>query len=153
MKAIVDEVTLSKSGKSYLAKIGGQGYFCKLDSKIDKAVGQAIDFSVDPQNYQGKTINWVRDWDFDRNPPAPPKEAAVASPRPSSGLLSGGDRFYMPFVSNTVAHAIAAGLIKEPTQIGPWARAAYRVVVVDLEYAFEEKTKGKFEDSMTDIPF
>jgi len=43
----------------------------------------------------------------------------------------------MPFVSNTVAHAIAAGLIQTPQQIEQWAMAA-RVAAQKLE---------------TDIPF
>ena len=36
----------------------------------------------------------------------------------------GGDRWYMPFISNTVAHAIAANLITGPEHIGLWAKAA-----------------------------
>jgi len=162
MKGIVSEVKTSPSGKSYIAQIGEQGYFAKLDSKIDAAVGKAIDFSINPNVYKGKTVNWIADWDFDRNPPqqAPVMGSAV----PASGThitkdlmhhtppIMPADRFYMPFVSNVVAHCIAAGLIKEPTQIGSWARAAYRVAVVDLDRAFEEK-KGKFDDSMDPIPF
>src|SRR5678815_1067936 len=34
------------------------------------------------------------------------------------------DRFWLPFISNTVAHAIAAGLVKEPYQLKQWAAAA-----------------------------
>ena len=34
------------------------------------------------------------------------------------------DRWYMPFVSNTVAHAIEAELITKPADIEVWARAA-----------------------------
>src|SRR3990167_5711722 len=112
MKGIVQTVTLSKSGKSYQVQIGGQGYFAKLDSKLDKAVGQAIDFSVDPSDYKGKVVNWVKEWDFDRGAPAPAPAAPLAGTVlvPSSMPRA---RWYMPFISNTVAHAITAGLVKD----------------------------------------
>ena len=125
MRGIVTEAKLSKSGKSYIVQIGGQGYFAKLDSKLDQAVGKPIDFSVDPQNYQGKTINWVRDWDFEREQAVQVGSAIPAQPPASSVTKQqSNDRWWAAFCSNTVAHAIAAGLIKEPSQIGAWVRAA-----------------------------
>lgn len=41
----------------------------------------------------------------------------------------GGGYEYDPlqFVSNVVGHAIEAGLIKEPTELGPWATAAWEM--------------------------
>jgi hypothetical protein len=151
MKGVVSEVKQSKSGKSYSVMIGGARYSAKLDSKIDQAMGKAIDFSVDPSDYKGTTINWVRDWDFDRNPAQETTTLGAIVPA-SAKVATPVDRFYMPFISNVIAHAIQAGLIKDPTQLGPWARAAYRLAVVELDRAFEEK-KGKFEDSMSDVPF
>jgi len=125
MKGIVNTVTLSKSGKSYQAQIAGQSYFAKLDSKLDKAVGQAVDFSIDPSEYKGKVVNWVKDWDFDRGVPTPAPQpvqmpAQLSQPR---------DRWYMPFISNTVAHAITAGLVKDSPSLSQWAIAAYRAAM------------------------
>lgn len=50
-----------------------------------------------------------------------------SAPQQSSGAAPSGptgDRWYMPFVSNTVAHALTAGLIKEPADVTRWANAA-----------------------------
>ena len=123
MKGTVTEANLSKSGKSYQVLIGGQTYFAKLDSKLNAAVGKAIDFSVDPSDYKGKVVNWVKDWDFDREAPAP---AAPQVPQ----VNGKPDRWWINFVSNIVAHSIAAGLIKEPIQLAAWARAAKSAIEV-----------------------
>ena len=125
MKGTVTEAKLSKSGKSYIVQIAGQGYFAKLDSKLDQAVGQSIDYSVDPQNYQGKTINWIRDWDFDRAPSAPPvMGSAIPAQAPQPAKQSNGDRWWLNFVSNVVAHAVQAGHIKTTQELRVWAVGA-----------------------------
>ena len=139
MKGMVNTVTLSKSGKTYQVTIGGEGYFAKLDSKLDKAVGQAIDFSIDPSEYKGKVVNWVKDWDFDRGAPAP--EPIPASP-PLIKVPFPSDRWYMPFISNTVAHAITAGLVKDSPSLAQWATAAYRAAM-QIENAFINRTTPK----------
>src|SRR3989304_3782340 len=97
MKGIVNTVALSKSGKSYQVQIGGQGYFAKLDSKLDKAVGQAIDFFIDPSEYKGKVVNWVKDWD---RTPSRIEAASAASERRKPRRRSARDTRYMPFISN-----------------------------------------------------
>ncbi len=38
------------------------------------------------------------------------------------------DRWWAPFTSNVVAHAIAAGVIKEPIQLATWAKAAKHAI-------------------------
>lgn len=62
---------------------------------------------------------------------------------------SSGDKWWMPFVSNTVAHAIQAGLIKGPGEISTWARAA-RNVAEDLPKL--PAKPASFEDMDDDIP-
>jgi hypothetical protein len=47
--------------------------------------------------------------------------SAPQQPGPSGPT---GDRWYMPFVSNTVAHALTAGLIRDPADVTKWANAA-----------------------------
>ena len=132
MKGTVTEAKLSKSGKSYIVQIAGQGYFAKLDSKLDQAVGKPIDFSVDPQNYQGKTINWVRDWDFEREQavqvgsaiPAP----VVAKPLPPLpdplAVHTSLTDAELRFISNVVGQGILAKTIDNPLLISVWAKAA-----------------------------
>jgi hypothetical protein len=146
MKGIVNSVTLSKSGKSYQVQIGGQGYFAKLDSKLDNAVAQAIDFSVDPSDYKGKVVNWVKEWDFDRGTPiSGPLTQTTAPFTPTLPPVQGSqprDRWYMPFISNTVAHAITAGLIKDSPSLAQWATAAYRAAM-QIENGFRNRTLPK----------
>src|SRR3990167_9819129 len=146
MKGIVQTVTLSKSGKSYQLQIAGQGYFAKLDSKLDKAVGQAIDFSIDPSDYKGKVVNWVKEWDFDRNPPPSPVTASMVHPNPPMqpvyAASQSRDRWYMPFISNTVAHAITAGLVKDSPSLAQWSTAAYRAAM-QIETACINRTTPK----------
>ncbi len=48
----------------------------------------------------------------------------LASTGAGAGPGNHADRFWLPFVSNTVAHAIAAGLVKEPFALKAWAAAA-----------------------------
>ena len=123
MKGTVESVRNSSSGKSWRVKIGGREYGANFDTKLDQAVGKAIDFEWD----DGKFGLWIKTWDFDRGASSPAPQAPVASPGATSRV--NGDRFYLPFVSNTCAHAIAAGVIKTPSDLNQWARAAHDVAV------------------------
>ncbi len=60
-----------------------------------------------------------------------------------------GDRWWMPFVSNTVAHAIAANIITEPGLIKVWAAAA-KQAALEIEIALKARTEDDFPD---DIPY
>ena len=126
MRGIVEQITKSKTGKSWRVLIAGEWYGAKFDSKLDQAVGKGIDFII---HADAKFGNWIETWDFDRAPalsPPPPTGTPTAHlPAPHTN----GDRFYMPFVSNTVAHAIVAGLIKTPADLNLWARSAHDVAV------------------------
>lgn len=124
MKGTVESVRNSSSGKSWRVKIAGKEYGANFDTKLDQAVGKGIDFEWD----DGKFGLWIKSWDFDRSGAVPAPQAPVAPPSQSSGH-SNGDRFYLPFVSNTCAHAIAAGVIKTPQDLNQWARAAHDVAV------------------------
>ena len=118
MRGTVEQVTKSKSGKSFRVLIGGSWYGAKFDSKIDAAIGKPIDFTKETDPKFG---DWITDWDFDREPdplPVPTKSA-------TNGKV---DRWWAPFTSNCVAHAIAAGVIKEPSQLQAWAKAAKNAI-------------------------
>ena len=116
MKGTVDSVTKSKTGKSWRVKIGSEFYGANFDSKIDGAVGKYIDFEWD----DGQFGKWLKSWGPEHTQ-APVMGAAV----PAQGVpRSNGDRWWLAFTSNQVAHAIAAGIIKEPQQMRVWAVAA-----------------------------
>ena len=109
----IEQATLSKSGKSYNVKVGDKWYLAKTDSNITTAVGKTIEAEVSESEYNGKTMYWINEWALVAG------QAAAAPP-----AVSYGAPWWMPFVSNTVAHAISAGLIKTPEDIKAWAAAA-----------------------------
>jgi len=74
-------------------------------------------------------------------------ERAAGNGAAAAGGAPPPDRFWMPFVSNTVAHAIQNGLITEPTHIKVWAAAAKQAA---LELDKPANGRGEFDD---DIPF
>jgi hypothetical protein len=75
------------------------------------------------------------------------KDVTVISGVKSNGNGAAGgnglDKWWMPFVSNTVAHAIQVGEIKEPAHIKVWAAAAKR--------AAEEIAAGHDPRDLSDI--
>lgn len=116
MKGTVDSVTKSKTGKSWRVKIGSEFYGANFDSKIDGAVGKYIDFEWD----DGQFGKWLKSWGPEHTQ-APVMGAAVPA---QGGPRSNGDRWWLPFVSNQCAHAIAAGHIKGAADLKAWAIAA-----------------------------
>ena len=123
MKGNVEQVTKSKTGKSWRVMIASQWYGAKFDSKLDQAIGKTIDFTVESDPKFG---NWIQSWDFDPNPPA----AVTATTAATSQANGKPDRWWINFTSNCVAHAIQAGLIKEPSQLQGWCKAARHAIEV-----------------------
>ena len=116
----VEKCNPTKSGKAYRVLLNGAWYGAFLDSGLDKAVGKTIDCQITPGKAgYGDTIG---QWTYAQGQPAAPSQTAPAAPQ---GVP--GDRFYMPFVSNVVAHCIQAGVIKQPSDINQWAKAAHDV--------------------------
>ena len=118
MKGVIDKCDLSKTKKSYRVKIGDSWYGASKDSGIDALVGKTIEARVEETDFGP----WLDDI----------KQVSGGAPAATGGTSGSVDRFYMPFISNTVAHAIQAGLIKVPTDVKAWARQAY-VAVRDVE--------------------
>lgn len=111
----IDSAVLGKSGKSFTISMGDQKFYAKPEQGLQSHVGKTIEAEVKPSSFPGKdgntvTLNWIETYRLIGSAPAG-SEAA----QPST------DRWFMPFVSNTVAHAIAAGLIKQPSDIAVWA--------------------------------
>ena len=154
MKGTVTEVKPSTSGKSYAATIGGARYSAKLDSRLEQAVGKPIDFTIDSSEYKGKVINWVATWDYDRGTASVgPPQAPASIPAQTVLRSNPPDRWYMPFISNTVAHAIQAGLVKDSPSLSQWASAAYRAAM-QIENAYLNKIGPKAAlDEEDNLPF
>lgn len=112
----VKYVNPAKEGKKYGSIKGSddQTYWVKADMVAQFSKGQAYELEVGQEKWGDNQVNVVK---------ALPG-ASQGSVAPANGGHSNSDRWYMPFVSNTVAHAIAAGKIAEPDDIKMWAAAA-----------------------------
>jgi hypothetical protein len=75
--------------------------------------GKTYNVELKSREYNGKTY-----WDITARHEGTAPRSNGAGPPP---LV---DRFWMPFVSNVVAHAIAGGQVKDPAQVFNWAMAA-----------------------------
>lgn len=123
MQLTVEQVTTAKTGKSLRVKANGDWYGAKKDSGISQ--GMVIEATVSDGDY-GKWIDAYKPV----NGSAGQQMSAAARPGGAEprGLqtptTSAGVAPWSNFVSNQVAHAIAAGLITDPSQIKTWAAAA-----------------------------
>jgi hypothetical protein len=115
MQLTVENVTPAKTGKSLRVKANGEWYGAKKDSGI--TAGMTIEAEVSDGDY-GK---WIDKWKAlaAQVPAQPPAQQKTGNGTPPAGTPT-----WLPFASNTVAHAISAGLINEPGQVSMWAKAA-----------------------------
>ena len=134
MPVTVLKVTPTKSGKALRVQIGDQWYGAFKDSGL--VAGMVIEPVIETSDKYGPTITkWVPaqgttipDTQDERNPP--PEGATIAQDRPGrTGSSAMASPYWLPFVSNTVNAAIKAGLIKEPHQIGAWAKAVAETAI------------------------
>jgi len=108
----VESATLSKSGKSYLIKSGGQTYFSKPEQGIQNHVGEVIEAKITTSEYQGKEMLWINEY---KATGAPKEEGKIYSAAPIKQPPN-----WQPMASNVVAQAVLAGHIKEPSDIQAW---------------------------------
>lgn len=108
MQGTIAKCDVSKSGKSFRVKIGDSWFGASKDSGADKLVGKSVTAEVEETDF-GPWLENIK------------AQNGSAPTAPSNG---NGDRWWMSFVSNTVAHAIQAGHISQPDQIKVWAAAA-----------------------------
>ena len=137
MAVQIENVTTAKTGKSLRVLLGGTWYGAALDSGLNGLKGQMIEAEIET----GKYGPWIKAYAKVAAPQVPPPTQgglppapapAVAAPRyaePSDNVQP----WYMPFVSNTVAHAIAAGHCSTPEAINMWALKAAQVAVATKE--------------------
>lgn len=114
MQLTVDRI--KPTAKSIVVTAGGKEYFAKKDSGI--TAGMTIDAETEDSEYNGKNYCWIKKWKQMSAAPAPQTGNTPAAPAASVGNA------WLPFASNTVAHAINAGLIQTPSQVKEWAAAA-----------------------------
>ncbi len=134
MAVQVEEVMNAKSGKSLRVKLGGTWYGSSLDSGLNGMKGKMIEAEIQTSDKFGP---WIKGWKPSAAPqgaipPSSPSPAAAAPSHFAGEATQPGDNiqpWYMPFVSNTVAHAIAAGHCSSPIAINEWALKAAQVAV------------------------
>ncbi len=138
----IESVKLSKSGKSYwVVSSTGEGYSSKALG-IEQTAGKTIDAVTNVFKIGNDDVNGIQSFTVVAGPvpsaspaPAPITMRGAAIPLPL-GPSAVADRYWLPFVSNQVAHAIAAGLIKDPSDMHGWAKAAYIAVTNADDIAF-----------------
>ena len=98
---------VSDTDKKYMVKASQVGRFIK---------GSTYEIELHPEEWGDTTVHVVDSIQAVQNAPQ-----SIRKPN--------GDRWYMPFVSNTVAHAIAAGCIKDFGELNQWAKAAHDAAI------------------------
>ena len=130
MPVTLDEVTMAKSQKSRRVKLSGSWYGAYLDSKIETApIGAFLEAEIVTLDKGGP---WIKAWRLSQNaaPQVATASAAGSPPSPAAAAPKYAEPninvapWWMPFVSNTVAHAIQAGHVNNPAGIKAWALAA-----------------------------
>ncbi|HEU4344784.1 MAG TPA: hypothetical protein VFU31_24815 [Candidatus Binatia bacterium] len=115
MQLTIESVQKTKTGKSLGVKANGKDYLAKLDSGIQ--AGMTIDAETETTDYNGKTYTWIG------------KYRAVEAAKGNGAAPTGG-LAWLPMASNLTAHAITAGLVKDPADVKLWIAAT--------KQAFEE---------------
>ena len=146
MSVRIEQVTLAKSQKSLRVSLSGKWYGAYLDSGLNEPslIGQNIEAEIVTLDKGGPWIKtWIKTSAPQVSPPSPvvsPSGApAAAEPRYAPVSLNIPPRYaepddnvqpwWMSFVSNTVAHAIAAGHCNSPEAINMWAMKAAQVAI------------------------
>ena len=146
MAVQVEEVMPAKTGKSLRVKLGGNWYGASLDSGLNGAKGKMIEADI----VTGKFGPWINAWK-ESTVAAPPTAAPIpaATPPLSAGAAPRYAEqnpnvapWWAPMASNVIAHAIQAGKIETPDQIGIWFNA--------VKGAAQGQQSNEVDD---DIPF
>jgi len=136
MAVQVEEVMMAKSQKSLRVKLGGNWYGASLDSGLNGAKGKFIEADIQTSDKFGP---WINKWSASNAAPQVPPSASSPSSSPAVAAPKYAEQsdnvspWWMPFVSNTVAHAIAAGKCASPEAIDQWALKAAQVAVATRE--------------------
>lgn len=121
MQLNIESVKTNPSGKSLVVKAGGKDYLAKAASGLLPMAGKVIDAELKDSIFNGKTNTWIEKWTPIN---AAPQEKVNAAQSSTPGVVPAVAAPWLPFASNTVAHAIQSGLITTPDQVKLWAAAA-----------------------------
>tara|TARA_Y100000401_G_scaffold106411_1_gene99886 strand:- start:239 stop:673 length:435 start_codon:yes stop_codon:yes gene_type:complete len=133
---------MSPSGKSIKVTVEGvhgeedKLFAQKANIKLMEMVGQTIQYSVRESEWDGRTSRWIETFKTSTpttNQVTPPTATKI---NPAS---------YMPFVSNGIAHAIQAGLIKNIGDVGVWT--------TEFAKAGRAAVSGETSTTDGDVPF
>jgi hypothetical protein len=115
MNIKVKFVNEAKDGKKFGSIVGSDDtrYPCPKDMVSKFVKGQSYDIETKAEKWGENDVQVIK---------GIKTNGATGG---TSGHVGGsGDKWWMPFVSNTVAHAIQAGHIKGPGEIRTWAASA-----------------------------
>ena len=118
MQLIIEKVKPTQ--KSLVLTAGGKEYFAKKETGI--TAGMTIEADLKVSDYNGKSYTWVEKFKAINGGAAP--QAGPGAGTSTAANPAGAAPVWLPFASNTVAHAINAGIIKEPADVKAWAAAA-----------------------------
>lgn len=137
MPVLVEQVEQAKTGRSLRVLLSGNWYGAYLNSGLNGMRGKMIEAEIKTLEKGGP---WIAKWTecaapqvqvpVPPTPVAPPIVPAAAAPPVDErryaepAPISTVAPWWMPFVSNTVAHAIASGHINTPVGIRAWVLAA-----------------------------
>lgn len=120
MQLTIESVKTNPSGKSCVVKAGGKDYLAKTNMGL--AAGMTIEAETKVSEFNGKSNTWIEKYKA-VNGNAAPQVSGGGSPTGAVGP-AGAAPVWLPFASNTVAHAIQVGIITAPNMVEAWARAA-----------------------------
>lgn len=170
VSGVIEDAKMSQSGKSLGLKVGGKWYSTK-EFHWQSQIGQQVSFIGNYQSFGDGGVTWANDIVLSNAPGpnsmAPPPQPSAPSARaqgysPPASYSGGGQQpaspaamAYMPFVSNTVAHAIQAGVIKSPEEIYAWAQKAFDTAknLVEGRQRVTAELPAHSDDFDDDIPF
>ena len=108
----IDEITESKSGKSWRIKAGEKWYGASKDLFSVGDKGKVFEVKISASDFGP----WIDNASTEKEAP----KASTGVPRGIPDVAP----WWMPYASNVCAHAIQAGYIKEPEHLKAWVLAA-----------------------------
>jgi len=153
-QGVIKQARQSQSGKSVSVLVDEVWYSCK-DFSINNYVGKPIIFNTTDSLYNGLNMHWINSFSEDESADAlaqqiPEDHGNSPIAVPDSAQTIAGKVEHEPpmaFISNTVAHAILQGIIKDPSEVESWCFACTDAIVKCRQ------TDIKSKDFDTDIPF
>jgi hypothetical protein len=134
-QGVLSQAQVSQSGKSMSCCIDDVWYSCSNFSVADFK-GKMLSFETSDSSYNGKLMHWINSFhgvDGGSADGVPVVNEPIRYQHPPSTVGVTGSPVHEPpmaFISNTVAHAIAAGLIKTPHDVETWSIACTDAIVL-----------------------